>query len=888
MNHILRIGYRKWKLLTAVVATLCLSAAATRTEAHNYTKQEPLVVACDWAMPPYEFVNAYGQPIGFHIDLLATILDKMGIPHRFEMKDWEQATRMFENHEADLITDPAMHYRSQPYCISRNILSYYKIKFATPKEGYPITSLEDLKKKAFIGVKKNDSITQNVLAQLIPGTKLDPQPINYGLSNVATHKCPCFAWNGDALEWKIKELDLADQLTIQDLEIPAGEFHVIILTIAAVFVMLNRLVKRRVTASTHQATDVTDMMRQALTLGGFSVMEYDIRHDVFTNRHNHVLPDGGINMQQFIDHLHPDEKDHVIKELQRLRDGQNGIWELHQRWLPLNIDKDKATDSDWHYINGHAIAEQDDNGQVRFIVGTVKDVTNEFEQERKDSELASKYIKIFDSTLTAMSFYDKNGMLLDLNENMRKLCELDRIGGEYFKKTSIFDTIFFGDYTRDMKDEFHVCQHMYYPELGIDKYIEARISPTFVNGELLYYVITAHDVTAERNMYLEQRRHTRQLLEANNKISRYEIELRYLLENSQMWVWYSDLKTQTIHITQSLRQRGYTQTFQEYAEQIDECCLQESLKELSNMTGNTQNINMTVLFKHTPVSSKPQWCSISGIPLVDAQGNPTGHFGICRDITKLMDIQEKLKQETARAEDSGKLKSVFLANMTHEIRTPLNAIVGFSDLLQVIDNPQERREFIRIIRNNCDMLMRLINDIIEASNMNQGPLAIEPANVDFAVAFNDICQTLAQRVQEQGIEFIVDNPFKNYRAFLDKGRMQQVITNFTTNAVKYTHKGHIKVGYDIRKDKRSDNGQEADGIYMYCEDTGAGIPKDKQASVFERFVKLNDYVQGTGLGLSICKNIADRCGGHIGVTSEGEGYGSTFWIWVPLRAMECS
>jgi signal transduction histidine kinase len=221
--------------------------------------------------------------------------------------------------------------------------------------------------------------------------------------------------------------------------------------------------------------------------------------------------------------------------------------------------------------------------------------------------------------------------------------------------------------------------------------------------------------------------------------------------------------------------------------------------------------------------------------------------------------------------------------MTHEIRTPLNAIVGFSDLLQVIDDSNERTEFIRIIRNNCDMLMRLVNDIIEASNINEGPLSIETEEVDFANAFNDICQTLAQRVEEPEVEFIVDNPYTTLVAIIDKGRLQQVITNFVTNAVKYTKKGHIKVGFRLEENVRTDNGVKAQGIYMYCEDTGLGIPKDKQSTVFDRFVKLNDFVQGTGLGLSICKTIADRCDGHIGVDSEGEGQGSTFWIWIPCE-----
>ena len=115
---------------------------------------------------------------------------------------------------------------------------------------------------------------------------------------------------------------------------------------------------------------------------------------------------------------------------------------------------------------------------------------------------------------------------------------------------------------------------------------------------------------------------------------------------------------------------------------------------------------------------------------------------------------------------------------------------------------------------------------------------------------------------------------------LDIGRLQQVLTNFVTNAVKYTKQGHIRVGY--RKESRNIDNERKDGICFYCEDTGEGIPKEKQASVFERFVKLNDFVQGTGLGLAICKAIIDKAGGRIGVNSEGEGKGSSFWFWIPV------
>jgi signal transduction histidine kinase len=268
-----------------------------------------------------------------------------------------------------------------------------------------------------------------------------------------------------------------------------------------------------------------------------------------------------------------------------------------------------------------------------------------------------------------------------------------------------------------------------------------------------------------------------------------------------------------------------------------------------------------------------QWNFIDSVPYFDENGEMLGTYGIVRNVNDLIEKQERLKQETERANDSGRLKSVFMANMTHEIRTPLNSIVGFSDVLSMLSTPEEKQEIIRVIMNNCDMLMRLINDILAISSLDTGGIRIEPAEVDFAKSFDDICESLKQRVQEPSVEFIKENPYDSFVTVLDDARIQQVITNFVTNAVKYTHEGHIKVGY------RYEDGQ----LYLYCEDTGAGIPKEHQAKIFERFVKLNDFIQGTGLGLSICKAIADACHGEIGVESEGEGHGSTFWIKIPCE-----
>ena len=390
------------------------------------------------------------------------------------------------------------------------------------------------------------------------------------------------------------------------------------------------------------------------------------------------------------------------------------------------------------------------------------------------------------------------------------------------------------------------------------------------NDQLVFYIVTSRDVTAEREMYLQEHEHERQLQHANDAIRRYDQQLSYLLEECKIFVWRYDPKTDLVHFSRKPHVAEYTETLNEFTNGVPEKNRAGALIQLRDFIAKQKPFSVIHRYNYTPLQNVPCWFSVSGMPNFDDNGQLIDFFGIARDITQLMSAQEKLRQETERAEDSGKLKSAFLANMTHEIRTPLNAIVGFSDLLPMVDDSNERMEFIRIIRNNCDMLLRLINDILEASSMGQS-LAIEPQEIDLSRTFDDICLSLQQRVQSPDVEFQKDNPYPTFTAVLDAGRLQQLLTNFVTNAVKYTQQGHIRVGYR----------EEGDGIYFYCEDTGTGIPLDLQSSVFERFVKLNDFVQGTGLGLSICRAIVKKCGGRIGVKSEGEGHGSTFWFWIP-------
>lgn len=267
-------------------------------------------------------------------------------------------------------------------------------------------------------------------------------------------------------------------------------------------------------------------------------------------------------------------------------------------------------------------------------------------------------------------------------------------------------------------------------------------------------------------------------------------------------------------------------------------------------------------------------CYTVKTPLINIDNNNQRLLvGISLDISESHRAYQELAVAKTKAEESDRLKSAFLANMSHEIRTPLNAIVGFSELMQTSDDQDTKDEYMRIISANNELLLRLINDILDLSKLESGIVQFQNSTFDLVEYFDELSFAISQRITSPNIEFIAVNPYKSCIIETDKTRMTQVWHNFITNAIKYTVSGHIKMGYEYVNN----------GIKLYVEDTGIGIPVEKQGKLFKRFEKLDSFAQGTGLGLSICKAITELHGGEIGCDSV-EGKGSFFWSWKPIKA----
>lgn len=300
---------------------------------------------------------------------------------------------------------------------------------------------------------------------------------------------------------------------------------------------------------------------------------------------------------------------------------------------------------------------------------------------------------------------------------------------------------------------------------------------------------------------------------------------------------------------------------------------------LKNFVGEVKTGKATSLRKEVRVcreNGKYTWTSIN-VMVRDyrPQDGIIEMLCINYDITPLKETEQKLIIARDKAEELDRLKSAFLANMSHEIRTPLNAIVGFSSLLAETDSRSERQEYIKIVQENNELLLQLISDILDLSKIEAGTFNFVYTNVDVNETCAEIIKSISMKVSK-GVELIFEEPFPECYIYTDKNRFTQVISNFINNALKFTQQGSITLGYEQVSHQK---------IKFYVRDTGMGIPEEKQKSVFERFVKLNTFVQGTGLGLSICKSIVSQMGGEIGVDST-EGIGSCFWFTHPYHAAD--
>lgn len=501
-----------------------------------------------------------------------------------------------------------------------------------------------------------------------------------------------------------------------------------------------------------------------------------------------------------------------------------------------------------------------------FITTTLMDITQRKKEEaelivtRKNLELAmgAADLAIWLYRCDKDQFFPLYGKLT-LLEGSTFPSLIQRISESYRKDfVAAFDRLLVGH----SKKEVAICK-AHHEENDEDVYYEIQMTVSEIDekGRVCSLVGTLKDITYQ---YIHKR-----------ELENQEKKMQLAIQTSNLVQWeYSNVTQLFNSSNERIKSNETVLTLEDYVNAVHPDDIEKTEQILKFM--NEGHDDTFILNKRLKYSDDDSWhyTTVYGAPFEkDYNGKVTKYTGFRRDDTEWKKMNERLEEEKKRAQESDMLKSAFLANMSHEIRTPLNAIVGFSQLLMYTENLDEKEEYAQIISRNNDLLLRLIGDILDLSKIESGVMQLEFEMFDLSSLFEELSATFKQRAVNPDVEFIAVNPYSQCMVCMDRNRLAQIFTNFAINAIKYTPKGYIKMGYE------SVDG----GIRIYVEDTGIGIPQEKQSRIFHRFQKLDDFAQGTGLGLSICKAIIDLLHGKIGFESEKDK-GSTFWAWIRCDA----
>ena len=507
------------------------------------------------------------------------------------------------------------------------------------------------------------------------------------------------------------------------------------------------------------------------------------------------------------------------------------------------------------------------------IVGLFLDSTGSVQANRALDRSEKLFQNIFANIPAGVEIYDKDGYLIDLNNKDLEIFGVvnksDVIGVNFFDNPNVPQNIRDRVRNEDLVDfrlNYSFEQAEGYYETNRSNAIElySKVSKLYDNeGNFSGYILISIDNT-ER-------------IDAMNRIR--DFENFFLMISDYAKVGYAKLNL--------LNRKGYAikQWYKNLGEEED-TLLDEVVGVYTQMhpedrkrfldfydevrDGKRRHFQGEMRIRRPGTKNEWNWVS-SNVMVTNykPEENEIEIIGINYDITELKETEAELIQARDKAEMMDRLKSAFLANMSHEIRTPLNAIVGFSDLLVETEELSERQEYIKIVRENNDLLLQLISDILDLSKIEAGTFEFTNGDVDVNLLCEDIVRSMGMKAKEE-VELVLDNHLPVCHVISDRNRIHQVISNFVNNAMKFTSEGSIHVGYKLKDGE----------LEFYVEDTGIGIEKEQLPHIFERFVKLNSFVHGTGLGLSICQSIVEQLGGRIGVDSE-KGKGSRFWFTIP-------
>jgi signal transduction histidine kinase/PAS domain-containing protein/ABC-type amino acid transport substrate-binding protein len=893
----------------------------------SFSTERPLVYEDAWDLWPYSFLNENGEPVGYNIDLLKLICKRLDIPYVIKLKPTSEALEDLKEGHSDLMMGMDAKFHDDFALYGKSVLNLFTHSVVHQKGSQPkVRTIGDLSKYRVI--VHEGSFSHHLMKDNGWGSNAEGYEDMKDAILKANSDPECeIVWNTMSLKWLIQKYQ-ATNLQLTPIDIPHGEYKfmsnnshllqqldsvykllyseeqlqpiqnkwfypertetgipswiwklavalAVLAVVSLLYYLFYRIQEKRVSKDLQKKN-----ARLSLVLNTSNVRfwTYDIPTKTFTWMDKEGKAERNYSILEF-------SQRYRREDFERLTEAINQLVRQEKESVTLEMSaKDKGEGGeDREFTIALSVLRRQKSGRPSVIIGTRSDITEERQMQQKAEDAMLRYQAIFNSAMIDMVYYDENGILTDMNQKAGAAFE----GGKdaiIAKKITIADVLGEGDVDLQKLEPIHLTQIFKSPddERALNKhlrrgllYYELQLMPIYdQNHRLLCIYGTGRNVTEVANSYNRKQENLRQLTKANEEVTSYIQNINYVLKVGGIRMVNYSANTHTLTIYNEIGHEQYSLTQTRALALVSDKHKHMAQRILNSMDNHAISpINTTIETTLRVKEGYPLCLQIHFVPLVDDSGKVANYFGMCRDVSEMKHTENELAKESAKAQEVETVKNAFLRNMSYEIRTPLNTVVGFAELFQMEHSSDDEVVFVEQIKENSRNLLKLINNILFLSRLDAQMIEIKTEFTDFAQLFDVDCSTSWENLRQDGVEYIIENPYKQLVVDIDAQNLGIVIDQIVTNACQHTTQGFVRTRIDYIGDR----------LIIAVDDTGEGIEEKFLPTLFERFA--TGANTGSGLGLSICYELMQQMGGSINIKST-HGKGTTVWVTLPCKTSE--
>ena len=919
--------YRILALLVACHLSLGIAhAQQDKDSIIVYNDKRPLIYEDAWDLWPYVFLNENGEPDGYNIDLLKMIFKELDIPYEIRLRPTLEAQKDLKDHKSDLMLRMDADFARHNSSYGRTIVQIFTHSLVKPK-GQAVNARNGKELSRYPVIVHDKSFSHYKLMENGWAKEIIPyDDMKEAIQNVSTENNGIILWNSMSLKWLMTKYH-TDNLEIIPFDFPYGEYkffandqHLLnqldsvysilrsndrltaiqnkwfyperqetgipswiwdmvkFFTILAVGILVYytffKIRERKMTQKINK-----ENQRLSLIMKTSNVMfcTYNVSSQYFTVMDSSGHAERSYSLLEYSHRFDPNDFTNLTDGLRNVIEGKSETVTIQLKEYENNL-----IDSN-NYTVTLSVLRRDKHKRPSIIIILKTDTTQDRMRQALIKESMLRYQSLFNSALVDMVYYDADGYISDMNTKSLSVIGVDNEEIRR-RKISLRDVLGMKDLDIDKFEYFYATQLYKSPNdnralnkiLGKDKlYYELQVMPIYDKfGSRIGFFGTGRNVTESANSYRKLKENSKKLQIVKDDVSTYVHNIDYVLSVGGISLVNYRLDTHTLTVYSEIGHEKYSLTQTRALAFVDSSSEKQALRVLNKMD-NRQTGSIIVDVKTCIRRRKdrlPLHLQLNFVPTI-VDGEITEYFGLIRDISEIKAVEEKLAEESVRAQEVETVKNAFLHNMSHEIRTPLNTVVGFSELFEMEHSPEDEAVFINEIKENSASLLKLINDILFLSRLDAGMITLSPQPVDFASIFAGRCSSVWDNHKQPGVEYIVQSPYNQLVVEIDEPNVSMIINKIITNAIQHTKSGSVLARYEYI----------ADRLLVSVEDTGSGIKKENLENIFGRFV--TGANNGAGLGLSICHELVHYMGGNIELTST-EGKGTTVWFSIPCKMVE--